>query len=130
MVITVLFVLNVKVTVPTIFQALDIADRAHLLDDIFSLAEAGLVSYTLAMDMTRYLTSETEYVPWSVASTKFKKFHTVLISSPSYAKLKVRRTLAVLFSLHIASAKLTVLFSLHVASAKLTVLFSLHIASA
>jgi len=70
------------------FMALDIADRAHLLDDIFSLAEAGLVNYTLAMDMTRYLTSETEYIPWSVASTKFKKFHTLLISSPSYAKLK------------------------------------------
>ncbi|GFG31124.1 hypothetical protein Cfor_00773 [Coptotermes formosanus] len=70
------------------FTALDIPDRAHLLDDIFSLAEAGLVSYTLAMDMTRYLASETEYIPWSVASTKFKKFHTLLISSPSYAKLR------------------------------------------
>jgi hypothetical protein len=98
-------VLDVKVTIPSIFQALDIADRAHLLDDIFSLAEAGLVSYTLAMDMTKYLTSETEYVPWSVASTKFKKFHTVLISSPSYAKLKVRRKVTVLCSLHVPSAK-------------------------
>jgi hypothetical protein len=111
------------VTILSIFQALDIADRAHLLDDIFSLAEAGLVSYTLAMDMTRYLTSETEYVPWNVASTKFKKFHTVLISSPSYAKLKVRRKLTVLLacSLHVASIKLTVLLacSLHVASTRL-----------
>jgi len=76
------------------------------LDDVFSLAEAGLVSYNLAMDMTRYLTSETEYIPWSVASSKFKKFHTVMISSPSYAKLKVRRKLTVLFSLHVASTKL------------------------
>jgi hypothetical protein len=77
--------------ISSIFQALDIPDRAHLLDDVFSLAEAGLVSYTLPMDMTRYLTSETEYIPWSVASTKFKKFHTLLISSPSYAKLRVRK---------------------------------------
>ena len=84
-------VLVLKLILPSIFQALDIPDRANLLDDIFSLAEAGLVSYTLAMDMTRYLTSETEYIPWSVASTKFKKFHTLLNSSPSYAKLRVRK---------------------------------------
>jgi hypothetical protein len=74
-----------------IFQALDIPDRAHILDDIFSLAEAGRVSYSLAMDMTRYLTSETEYIPWKVASNKFNKFDALLTSSPSYAKLRVRK---------------------------------------
>ncbi|PNF17921.1 hypothetical protein B7P43_G02198 [Cryptotermes secundus] len=72
----------------TDLTALDIPDRAHLLDDIFSLAEAGRVSYSLAMDMTRYLTSETEYIPWKVASTKFNKFDVLLTSSPSYAKLR------------------------------------------
>jgi glutamyl aminopeptidase len=61
------------------------------LDDIFSLAEAGRVSYGLAMDMTRYLSSETEYVPWRVASTKFNKLETLLTSSPAYAKLRVRK---------------------------------------
>jgi hypothetical protein len=81
---------TVQEIIPSVFQALDFADRAHLLD-IFSLAAAGLVNYTLAMDMTRYLPAETEYIPWSLASTKFRKFHTLLISSPSYAKLKVRK---------------------------------------
>jgi len=79
------------VIIKSISQALDIPDRAHLLDDVFSLAEAGLVSYTLAMDMTKYLTSETEYVPWSVASTKFNRLCTLLASSPSYGKFRVRK---------------------------------------
>jgi hypothetical protein len=80
-----------KVRMQSTFQALAAADRAHLLDDVFSLAEAGRVRYNLAMDMTRYLTSETEYVPWKVASTKFNKLETLLASSPSYTKLRVRK---------------------------------------
>jgi hypothetical protein len=61
------------------------------LDDLFSLAEASLVSYHLAMDMTRYLTAEMEYIPWSVASAKFITLDRLLISSPSYAKFRVRK---------------------------------------
>lgn len=74
-----------------IFQALSIPDRAHLLDDIFSLAEARLVSYHLAMNMTRYLAAEMEYIPWRVASTKFNTLNRLLISSPSYGKFRVRK---------------------------------------
>ena len=39
-------------------------DRAHLLNDAFSLAEAGLVSYRVPLDMTAYLAQETHLVPW------------------------------------------------------------------
>jgi hypothetical protein len=61
------------------------------LDDIFSLAEACLVSYDLAMNMTRYLTAEMEYIPWIAASTKFNTLDRLLISSPSYAKFRVSK---------------------------------------
>ncbi|KFV75904.1 Glutamyl aminopeptidase, partial [Struthio camelus australis] len=40
------------------------ADRAGILDDAFSLARAGLVNYFVALELTKYLTNETDYLPW------------------------------------------------------------------
>ncbi|NXX16101.1 AMPE aminopeptidase, partial [Podargus strigoides] len=40
------------------------ADRAGILDDAFSLARAGLVNYSVPLGLTRYLTNETDYLPW------------------------------------------------------------------
>ncbi|KFP11432.1 Glutamyl aminopeptidase, partial [Egretta garzetta] len=40
------------------------ADRAGILDDAFSLARAGLVNYSVALELTKYLTNETDYLPW------------------------------------------------------------------
>ena len=45
-------------------EVLEPRDRAHLLNDAFSLAEAGLVSYRVPLDMTAYLAQETHLVPW------------------------------------------------------------------
>lgn len=50
-------------------QAIPVVNRAQLLDDSLNIARAGLMPYTLAMDMTMYLASERDYVPWSAAST-------------------------------------------------------------
>ncbi|NXF46087.1 AMPE aminopeptidase, partial [Oceanites oceanicus] len=40
------------------------ADRAGILDDAFSLARAGLVNYSVPLELTKYLTNETDYLPW------------------------------------------------------------------
>ncbi|NXO55369.1 AMPE aminopeptidase, partial [Aramus guarauna] len=40
------------------------ADRAGILDDAFSLARAGLVNYSVALELTKYLRNETDYLPW------------------------------------------------------------------
>ncbi|NXC51288.1 AMPE aminopeptidase, partial [Penelope pileata] len=40
------------------------ADRAGILDDAFSLARAGLLNYSVPLELTRYLTNETDYLPW------------------------------------------------------------------
>ncbi|XP_064306187.1 glutamyl aminopeptidase [Phalacrocorax carbo] len=40
------------------------ADRAGILDDAFSLARPGLVNYSVPLDLTKYLTKETDYLPW------------------------------------------------------------------
>ncbi|NXA39983.1 AMPE aminopeptidase, partial [Eudromia elegans] len=52
---------NLLVTNHTIFSA---ADRAGILDDAFSLARAGLVNYSIPLDLTKYLTNEADYLPW------------------------------------------------------------------
>ncbi|NXN98278.1 AMPE aminopeptidase, partial [Rhinopomastus cyanomelas] len=41
------------------------ADRAGILDDAFSLARAGLVNYSVPLQLTKYLTKETDYLPWN-----------------------------------------------------------------
>ncbi|KAM6428983.1 glutamyl aminopeptidase [Rhynochetos jubatus] len=43
------------------------ADRAGILDDAFSLARAGLVNYTVPLELTKYLQNETDYLPWNRA---------------------------------------------------------------
>ncbi|NXM15054.1 AMPE aminopeptidase, partial [Ploceus nigricollis] len=43
------------------------ADRAGILDDAFSLARPGLVSYSVPLELTKYLRNETEYLPWNRA---------------------------------------------------------------
>ncbi|XP_072438679.1 glutamyl aminopeptidase [Chiloscyllium punctatum] len=43
------------------------ADRTGLIDDTFSLGRATLLSYSVALNMTKYLENELEYLPWSKA---------------------------------------------------------------
>ncbi|NXL95452.1 AMPE aminopeptidase, partial [Alectura lathami] len=49
------------------------ADRAGILDDAFSLARAGLLNYSVPLDLTKYLTNETDYLPWhrAIASVTY-----------------------------------------------------------
>ncbi|XP_067895953.1 glutamyl aminopeptidase [Heterodontus francisci] len=44
-----------------------LADRTGLIDDTFSLGRAALLNYSVALNMTKYLKNETEYLPWSKA---------------------------------------------------------------
>ncbi|KAH0615925.1 hypothetical protein JD844_026568 [Phrynosoma platyrhinos] len=43
------------------------ADRAGFLDDAFALARARLLNYSYALNLTKYLKNETEYIPWQRA---------------------------------------------------------------
>ncbi|KAL7982033.1 hypothetical protein Chor_001090 [Crotalus horridus] len=48
-------------------QNFNLADRAGFIDDAFALARAGLLKYADALNLTRYLQNETEYIPWQRA---------------------------------------------------------------
>lgn len=63
-------------------------DRAHLLNDVFSLAEALQVPYDTALTMTKYLKNEDHFVPWDVASSKIKSIRSLLYYTELYPKFK------------------------------------------
>lgn len=48
-----------------------VINRAQVMDDIFDLARAGMVNYSLALTATEYLRSETNYTPWYAAFNSF-----------------------------------------------------------
>ena len=42
-------------------------NRAQIIKDSLTLARANLMDYPFALDITRYLLKETEFIPWSPA---------------------------------------------------------------
>uniref|UniRef100_A0A7N6AGR5 Aminopeptidase n=1 Tax=Anabas testudineus TaxID=64144 RepID=A0A7N6AGR5_ANATE len=48
-------------------QALSVINRAQIIDDAFNLARAKIVSTTLALRTTKYLSKERDYIPWESA---------------------------------------------------------------
>jgi len=60
------------------------ADRSSLIDDAFNLANVGRMSQTQALELTEYLTKETNYVPFASASKAFGYIGGMLHSRPAY----------------------------------------------
>ncbi|NXI39248.1 AMPN Aminopeptidase, partial [Galbula dea] len=58
----------------TSHQAIPVINRAQIIDDAFNLARAKYVSVTLALDTTRFLSQETEYMPWAAALNNLQYF--------------------------------------------------------
>ncbi|XP_039979935.1 aminopeptidase N-like [Xiphias gladius] len=52
-------------------QALSIINRAQIIDDAFNLARAKIISTTLALTATKYLSKERDYIPWESALRNF-----------------------------------------------------------
>ncbi|XP_039964988.1 uncharacterized protein LOC120777590 [Bactrocera tryoni] len=63
-------------------------DRAHLLNDAFSLADATQLSYDIALDLTKYLVNERDYIPWRVVVTKLLSLKSALMYSETYINFK------------------------------------------
>lgn len=66
------------------FQIFSVGDRSGLLNDAFSLADATQLPYDLALDMTKYLAKENQYVPWSVAASKLTSLKRSLMFTPAF----------------------------------------------
>ncbi|KAH7711631.1 peptidase family M1 containing protein, partial [Aphelenchoides avenae] len=48
-------------------EQFSIKSRARIIDDTFTLAEAGRVPYQAALNLTKYLSKEKEFLPWIMA---------------------------------------------------------------
>ncbi|KAJ9596177.1 hypothetical protein L9F63_027197, partial [Diploptera punctata] len=46
------------------YEQIHILNRAQLLDDAFSLAKAGIINYTTALDLSTYLDKERSSISW------------------------------------------------------------------
>lgn len=63
------------------YLELAIADRTHLLEETFRLAESGHLNYSVPLKLVQSLKEETNYVPWSVASTMVEQIKGYLTAS-------------------------------------------------
>ncbi|KHJ48803.1 peptidase family M1 [Trichuris suis] len=64
-------------------ELIDAKTRAQLLDDAFSLARSGKLSYHLALDMTKYLPQEMDITAWKVAARHIE-YLDLMLSSTRY----------------------------------------------
>ncbi|CAJ1057506.1 alanyl (membrane) aminopeptidase a [Xyrichtys novacula] len=55
-------------------QRIPLMNRGQLIDDAFNLARAKLVNVTLALNSTRFLFHETDYLPWESAVRNLQYF--------------------------------------------------------
>lgn len=61
-----------------------VADRAHLINDVFVLADAGQVDYSIALELSKYLEKELDYVPWNVAASRLRSISNLLYFTDMY----------------------------------------------
>jgi hypothetical protein len=71
------------------FPQIGIINRAQLLDDSLNLARAGLLDYATALNVTRYLANELEYLPWKAALNALGYIESMLVKTGNYDKFKV-----------------------------------------
>uniref|UniRef100_A0ABM5EX44 Aminopeptidase N n=1 Tax=Pogona vitticeps TaxID=103695 RepID=A0ABM5EX44_9SAUR len=69
-------------------EDIPLLNRAQMIDDAFNLARAKHVSTVLALDTTRYLANETEYLPWSAAVSNLGYFRLMFDRSEVYGPMR------------------------------------------
>lgn len=67
---------------------IDSVNRAQIVDDALNLALAGELSYDVALNITDYLISEQDYLPWSTALSSLSYIDLMLQSTQHYGLFK------------------------------------------
>lgn len=62
------------------------ADRANLIDDAFTLCEAGELNATIPLELSLYLLNERDYVPWATALRYLHSWKERLAESRAYKR--------------------------------------------
>lgn len=61
------------------------SDRASLIADAFALSRSGHLNVTVALDLSRYLALETDYVPWQIALSCLGYIGDILETRPEFS---------------------------------------------
>lgn len=70
-------------------QIIPVENRAGFIDDSFNLARAGMLTYDIALDMTKYLNKELEYIPWEATLTVFVYIRDMMSRNAGFGDLEV-----------------------------------------
>uniref|UniRef100_A0A182PTT0 Aminopeptidase N n=1 Tax=Anopheles epiroticus TaxID=199890 RepID=A0A182PTT0_9DIPT len=70
------------------FKTIAASNRAQLIDDALNLARAGYLDYAVALNVTRYLVHETDYVPWKAAIAALNYIDSMFIRTRNYGLFK------------------------------------------
>ena len=62
------------------------ADRANLVDDVFTLCDAGELNASVPLELSLYLLKERDYVPWATALGYLHSWKQKLSESSGYKK--------------------------------------------
>jgi aminopeptidase N len=72
-------------------------NKAQLLDDSLTLAQAGVLNYTTALDITTYLKDEIDFIPWLSYFTALEFLNSRLTGTKDYANFQVMLSILVHF---------------------------------
>lgn len=75
---------------PNHFEEISIPNRAQILDDVLNLALGGRLSYSIALDTTKYLMHEKEFVPWKAGLAALGYIDSMLSKGPHYLEYQVK----------------------------------------
>lgn len=79
---------------PKGYRKLSATNRAQIVDDALNLAAAGYLDYDIALNITRYLVYEREYVPWKSAFASLDFLHNMFERNADYDKFKASKPIA------------------------------------
>ncbi|XP_053202337.1 aminopeptidase N-like [Panonychus citri] len=65
-----------------------VLNRAQIIDDLFDLARANVVNYSLALNVTNYLIDEEDFIPWGSATGELKFLDSMLRRTNIYGRWK------------------------------------------
>ncbi|XP_037953765.1 glutamyl aminopeptidase-like isoform X2 [Teleopsis dalmanni] len=68
---------------------LSISDRANLVFDVFTLADASQLDYNIAFQLSTYLQKERDYVPWQVGASRLNAIKSLLYYTEFYRDFTV-----------------------------------------
>lgn len=77
------------VALETNLDTLNPRDRWGVIDDSFSLAEAGQLAYSTALDLIQYVKNDRHPVPWNAASEKLSTISDLVYSENTYPGFRV-----------------------------------------